>query len=150
MKNLAFKETHQNACTQLHIRFERKCWGNCYQKIKLHAKNILHLLIATSSFSSVLLLYSSAHNFFFFISCISLFVFSLFSSHAPNNPSAISWFALLGYTFSYVRLCNGIMCVQSTIVPLSRAGKHTIWESAVCTRMSRKRRSKKRTRPTNA
>lgn len=28
--------------------------------------------------------------------------------------------------------CSGIMCVQSTIVPLSRAGKHTLCESVRC------------------
>lgn len=45
-------------------------------------------------------------------------------------PSAAMSFVSC-YTFVF-RLCSGIMCVQSTIVPLSRAGKHTICESALC------------------
>lgn len=117
-----------------------KILGKAYcLKVNLHAK-IFASPFFTSSFSSVLLLESSKYNFFFFISCI--LVFSLFVSCLSIHRWGIAFFLL--HFCVFVWLCSGIMCVQSTIVPLLRAGEHTICESVYTTLKKQRNGTKKK------
>lgn len=134
LKNvLIFQETNWNACTQLHNVPVRKSWGKVAAwSESVHTKNILHLLFLHLRFLQCCYLrqaniISSSLSHVFGWSCSLCLHHSFLSIH--SFAFVLHFFFL--FIFVVVRLCSGIMCVQSTIVPLSRAGKHTICESAV-------------------